>query len=157
MYLKESNAWIIAGLFFFILGLAMVFVIIPAEIAEVKDVLVTPRFFPRIICTLMAILGADLAYLGYRKGQKAAKTGIEERKLGVSMTGAKYIVVTFGVLALYVVSFSFCPFIISTPILMFVLMWFYGQRSKVKLVGVAVLLPVLTYLAFTYLLQLRLP
>lgn len=157
MFLKESKAWIIAGLFFFVLGVAMVFVIIPWQIAEVKDVLVTARFFPRIICAIMAILGADLAYLGYRKGQKAAATGIEERKLGVSMTGAKYIAVTFGVLALYVISFSFCPFIISTPILMFVLMLFYGQRSKVKLIGVSVLLPVITYLAFTYLLQLRLP
>ena len=157
MFLKESKAWIVAGLFFFVLGIAMVFVIIPWQIAEVKDVLVTARFFPRIICAIMAILGADLAYLGYRKGQKAAAPGIEERKLGVSMTGAKYIVVTFGVLALYVISFSFCPFIISTPILMFVLMLFYGQRSKVKLIGVSVLLPVITYLAFTYLLQLRLP
>lgn len=157
MFLKESKAWIIAGLFFFVLGIAMVFVIIPWQIAEVKDVLVTARFFPRIICAIMAILGADLAYLGYRKGQKAAAAGIEERKLGVSMTGAKYIAVTFGVLALYVISFSFCPFIISTPILMFVLMLFYGQRSKVKLIGVSVLLPVITYLAFTYLLQLRLP
>lgn len=157
MFLKESKAWIIAGLFFFVLGIAMVFVIIPWQIAEVKDVLVTARFFPRIICAIMAILGADLAYLGYRKGQKAAAAGIEERKLGTSMTGAKYIIVTFGVLALYVISFSFCPFIISTPIMMFVLMLFYGQRNKVKLVGVAVLLPVLTYLAFTYLLQLRLP
>ena len=157
MYLKESKAWIIAGLFFFILGVAMVFAIIPAQIGEVKDALVTPRFFPRIICSLMAILGADLAFLGYRKGKKAVAAGIKEREIGVSVAGAKYILVTFGVLALYVISFNFCPFIISTPILMFVLMWFYGQRSKVKLLGVAVLLPVLTYLAFTYLLQLRLP
>ena len=49
MFLKESKAWIIAGLFFFVLGIAMVFVIIPWQIAEVKDVLVTARFFPRII------------------------------------------------------------------------------------------------------------
>ena len=153
MYLKESKAWMISGIAFLVLGLLMVFIIIPWQIADpsAADEL-GPRFFPRIICSSMAVLGALLTYHGYRKRNEE-----NQKTLGVSMQGLKYIAVTFGILIVYVLSLYFLPYMVSTAIGLFLLMYFYGQRNWVKLIGVSVGLPIVIYLSFTYLLMLKLP
>ena len=152
MYLKESKAWFISGIAFFILGVLLWAVIIPWQIAEVADADVTPRFFPRIIAAVMAVLGAFLAYHGHRRRNEE-----NQKVLGVSIQGLKYIAVTFGILIIYVISLYWLPYIVSTAIAMVALMFFYGQRNWIKLIGVGVGLPVIIYFSFTYLLMLKLP
>lgn len=152
MYLNESKAWMVSGIAFFVAGLLMIFVIIPWQIADVADAEVTPRFFPTIICAIMSLLGACLFYHGFRRRHEE-----NQKILGVSMVGLKYIAVTFGILILYVLSLNWIPYIISTAIAMVALMFFYGQRNWIKLIGVGIGLPVLIYFSFTYLLMLKLP
>ena len=152
MYLKESKAWQIAGIFFFVLGLAMVFFIIPWQIKEVANADVSPRFFPTIVCGLMAFLGALLFFFGFRRRNEE-----NQKILGVSKKGLKYIAVTFGVLIVYTFSLKFLPYIASTIIALIGLMFFYGQRNWIKLIGVGVGLPLIIYFSFTYLLMLKLP
>lgn len=152
MYLKESKAWMVSGIAFFVVGLLMVFVIIPWQIADVANADVSARFFPRIVCSAMAVLGALLFYHGYRR-----KDEENQKILGVSKAGLKYIAVTFGILILYVLSLYWVPYIVSTAVALVVLMLFYGQRNWIKLIGVGIGLPVIIYFSFTYLLMLKLP
>lgn len=152
MHLNESKAWMVSGIAFFVLGLLMVFVIIPWQIADIADADVSPRFFPTAICSIMAILGACLFYHGYRRRNEE-----NQKILGVTLAGIKYICVTFGILILYVLSLYWLPYIASTIVALIALMFFYGQRNWVKLIGVGVGLPLLIYFSFTYLLMLKLP
>ena len=152
MYLKESKAWFISGIAFLVFGILLYAVIIPWQIAEAADADVTPRFFPRIIAVCMAVLGACLAYHGHRRRNEE-----NQKILGVSLEGLKYIAVTFGILIIYVLSLYWVPYVVSTAIAMIALMFYYGQRSWIKLIGVGVGLPVIIYFSFTYLLMLKLP
>ncbi len=152
MYFNESKAWMVSGIAFFLVGLLMVFVIIPWQIAEVANADVSPRFFPTIVCSIMAILGACLFYHGYRRRHEE-----NQKILGVSLVGLKYIGVTFGILILYVLALNWLPYIAATILALLALMLFYGQRNWIKLIGVSVGLPLLIYFSFTYLLMLKLP
>ncbi|MBQ8563429.1 MAG: tripartite tricarboxylate transporter TctB family protein, partial [Firmicutes bacterium] len=108
--------------------------------------------FPRTVCSVMAVLGACLTYHGYRKRNEE-----NQKVLGVSLVGLKYIGVTFAILVVYVLSLYFLPYVVSTAIGLFLLIFFYGQRNWIKLIGVSVGLPLIIYLSFTYLLMLKLP
>lgn len=57
MKLNESKGNQIAGLFFLVFGLVIAFVIVPSEIADVGESIVSARFFPRVFAIIMAGLG----------------------------------------------------------------------------------------------------
>lgn len=60
MVLNESKAEKILGVVFTVLGVLLLAVIIPTQIAYVKNAYPQPRFFPNIIAGLMTVLGIVL-------------------------------------------------------------------------------------------------
>jgi len=142
MYLKESKANQIAGIFFFVLGLVLAFIIVPSQIEDVTQrfdgVIVSARFFPRVFSIFMSIMGVLLFRQGCREKKKTV-----QGEIGVSKQGIKLILITFAVLIAYVLLLYFLPYMAATIPVLALLIWIYGQRNPVKIIGVAVGVPVL--------------
>ena len=75
MVLNESKAEKILGVVFTVLGVLLLAVIIPTQIAYVKNAYPQPRFFPNIIAGLMTVLGIVLFASGWRKGESPKAGG----------------------------------------------------------------------------------
>ena len=73
MVLNESKAEKILGVVFTVLGVLLLAVIIPTQIAYVKNAYPQPRFFPNIIAGLMTVLGIVLFASGWRKGKPQSR------------------------------------------------------------------------------------
>lgn len=153
MSIQESKAEQILGIFFAVLGLLLFFLIIPAQIAEVKtNWYNAPRFFPYVISGLMVFLGVLLFVGGFRK-----KNMENQETYGITKNGVFSVVVTLLLIGLYVGSLHFLPYLPCTIVALAALMWFFGQRDLKKLIPIAIILPIIIYFGFTKLLMLRLP
>lgn len=152
MKMNESKGNQIAGLFFMIFGLVIAFVIIPMEIADVGDSIISARFFPRVFAIIMAAIGLLLFLEGCREKNKP-----NQAEFGVSLKGIKLILITFLILIGYVLLLYVLPYIAATIPVLALMIWIYGQRNVVKIAAVSVAVPLIIYLAFTYLLKLVLP
>lgn len=152
MSLKESKGNQIIGTVFFVLGLLFFFVIVPSQTTAVENAIITPSFFPRTFSLLMAILGALLFIEGWRGKDKP-----NQKVYSVSKQGLKLVIITFAILIAYVLLLYRLPYIAVTIPVLAVLIYIYGQRNWIKLIGVSVGLPIVIYFSFTYLLRLMLP
>ena len=154
MFLKEGKAEVILGIFFVVFGLLLLLVIIPWQIAYVEGGYPQPRFFPNIISALITVLGAALAISGFRK-VKANKP--DQEVYSVEKKQLLLVLLTLGILVVYVASLYIIPYLPATIVVTGVLVAVYGQKSKLKIVLTAVLVPTIIYFAMTYGLQVRLP
>ncbi len=152
MEITESKAEQAGGIILGVFSLVLYFVIIPAEIASVKGIGVSPRFLPEAVGLLLLFLSVALFINGYGKrnaeGQKVYQLSPLEGKL---------VIKTLVVIAAYIIVFELIGYIIPSILTLGLLMYMYGQRRKKLIVGIAVLLPVFIYFAFTKLLHMPLP
>ena len=154
MFLKEGKAEVILGIFFAVFGLLLLLVIIPWQIAYIEGGYPQPRFFPNIIAALITVLGAALAIGGFRK-IKANKP--DQEVYSVEKKQLLLVLLTLRILIVYVASMYIIPYLPATIVVTGVLVAVYGQKSKLKIILTAVLVPTIIYLAMTYGLQVRLP
>ena len=77
---SEGKGNFILGIVFLAFGLILDFLIIPSQIKYIDGGYPQPRFFPYVICSLMAVLGFALAVNGFRK-MKSGKDVIPEKPL----------------------------------------------------------------------------
>ena len=153
MSIRESKAEQLLGIVFFVLGLVLIVLIIPWQIAAVDtNWYNTPRFFPYVVSGLMVLLGALLFFSGLRK-----KTMEDQETYGVTKNGLLSVIFTLLLICIYVGALHFIPYLPCTIVALAALMWFFGQRDLRKLVPIAVILPIVIYFGFTQLLKLRLP
>lgn len=157
MTLKESKAEQILGIVSAAFGLLLAFLIIPTQINVVGKAqwYNQPRFFPYVISGIFVLMGVLLFLSGIKKGKKVADQDQETYEF--SLRGTKMVLITLGLIILYVACLSFLPYIPCTIVALAVLMWFFGQRDLKKVIPVAIVLPLIIYYSFTYLLKLRLP
>ena len=101
MVLNESKAEKILGVVFTVLGVLLLAVIIPTQIAYVKNAYPQPRFFPNIIAGLMTVLGIVLFASGWRKGKAPKQEDEETYSLGKKET--RLVLLTLGIVILYVI------------------------------------------------------
>ena len=94
MVLNESKAEKILGVVFTVLGVLLLAVIIPTQIAYVKNAYPQPRFFPNIIAGLMTVLGIVLFASGWRKGKAPKQEDEETYSLGKKET--RLVLLTLG-------------------------------------------------------------
>ncbi len=155
--LKENKVERMLGITSAVFGLVLAFLIIPAQIsvASKTEWYNQPRFFPYVISGIFVLMGILLFISGCRKA-KLAKPDQEE-DYSFSAQGTKMVLITLGIMILYVSCLSFLPYIPCTIVGLAVLMWFFGQRDFKKLIPISIVLPIIIYLSFTYLLKLRLP
>lgn len=154
MSLKESKAEQLIGIVSVVFGLLLIVLIIPTQINLAKNTpwYNQPRFFPYVISGIFILMGVLLYLSGVKK-----KGRTDQDTYSVELQGGKMVLITLGLVFLYVLSLSFLPYIPCTVVGLGILMWLFGQRDLKKLIPVSVLLPVLIYFSFTYLLKLKLP
>ena len=155
MSLNESKAEKILGIVFTVLGILLLAVIIPSQIAYVKNAYPQPRFFPNLIAGLITVLGVVLFATGLRKGKQPDQEDGETYSL--NLTEARMVLLTLVILGVYVAAMYVIPYIPATMIFLAVMITLYGQRNPFKIVIPSVCLPIIIYLAFTYALKLRMP
>ena len=154
MNIKEGKANLFLGIFFVILGAVLLAVIIPSQIAYVKDAFPQPRFFPNVISGLMVILGIALAVSGYRT-MKADKEGQEVYTF--IPHEVKLVVITLIIIFAYVLLLNWLPYLPCTIVTLAILITLYGQKKIWKIALTAVLVSVIIYVGMKYGLSVRLP
>ena len=152
MSLSESKAERILGIVFAVLGLVLYFVIIPWQIKDVGAEFPTPRSFPNLLAGLLVVLGAALFVSGVKH-----KDAADQKVHSITKIEAKLVVITLLLMVLYVISLYFVPYIPATVVVLALMIFIYGQRSPVKLAAASVAVPVIIYLAFTYILKFNMP
>lgn len=152
MTLDESKAERIVGLVFTCIGILLFLVVIPWQIKDVGADFPTPRTFPNFIALATAGLGVVLFLTGRKKKGKP-----DLKHYSLSKKEARLVGITVGLMLLYIFSLYYIPYIPATIVILGLMVWFYGQKSWMKIVGTAVCVPVVIYFSFNYLLQLRLP
>lgn len=135
-----------------IISLIVYFLVIPAEITEVKRFGVSPRFLPEMVCMLLLFCAVCLFIGGYRK-----RNNVNQKTYSISPTESKLVLKSLLLIVLYIVSFDLFGYMIPTIAALAILMITYGQRNWKLIVLISLGLPVLIYLAFTQLLKMPLP
>ena len=153
--LNESKSDIILGVVFLVFSLALLFVIIPTQIADVGAEFPSPRFFSRMCGVLMLVLSILLLLQGVRKKAKMEKDPGEVVTFHTSGVRRSALILLVQVVA--VAALTVLPYVPVTIVMLLALMLILGQRKKVILIGVSVILPLLVYFFFTYGLRLVLP
>ncbi len=109
-----------------------------------------PAFFPRLLAIILIGLSAALFISNYRGTP-------DERSTGLFDIYAKNAYITMVALLGYLVIINIVGFIIATPILLFVLIRFYGMKNYPKVVLSSVIITGIIYGAFKLLLAVPLP
>ncbi len=159
--LKESKVDKIWGVICVVFGLLMYFVIIPKQIkaTDLFEWYNSARLMPNLYSILFVVCGIALFVTGMRK----AKAGGAKDPDCVTFKKENMItlLVFIAVVALYIALLDILPvhYCIVTTVFLGFLMWFCGLRGSVKnyiiLVAVAVILPILIYVGFSYGLHIR--
>ncbi|MEG1578314.1 MAG: tripartite tricarboxylate transporter TctB family protein [Oscillospiraceae bacterium] len=154
MVIQESKAEKLLGIISVVFGLLLAFAIIPwqIDIVETAAWYNQPRFFPYVISGMFAVLGALLFMSGIKKKDKP-----NQETYTLDLTGGKMVLITLGIVGVYVLALAFLPYIPCTIVGLGILMWIFGQRNLKVVIPVSIVLPIIIYLSFTYLLKLRLP
>ena len=138
----------LAGLFYLIGGLFVVFVLIPIGIDEPGNVefnVLAPAYWPRIICLVLAGMGAAMLVRGWLnrdtldEDAEGAFAGIIWWRVGLVIAG------TFGLYA----SLDFLGLVLAGAVALVLLMLLAGERRPVLIACVAVGVPMALYVFFT--------
>ena len=154
MSLKEGKAEIWLGVFFAVVGALFLTVVIPTQIKYVDGAYPQPRFFPDLISALTVVLGIALFVGGLRK----AKADREDQETYTfKWNEARLVLITLGILIVYIASMYFIPYLPATVVATGVLVTLYGQKKIWKIILTALLVPGIIYVGMTYGLMIRLP
>ncbi|MBR6231239.1 MAG: tripartite tricarboxylate transporter TctB family protein [Lachnospiraceae bacterium] len=154
MLLKEGKAEIWLGGFFTVFGILLLAVIIPSQIKYVDGGYPQPRFFPDLISGIILVLGISLCIQGIRKKKKDSE---DQETYSFKWKETRLVLITLGIIILYVASMYFIPYLPATIVATGVLVALYGQKKIWKIILTAALVPVIIYVGMTYGLMIRLP
>ncbi len=145
------NSNTIAGALYLILGVFMVFVLIPVGVDEPSNVefaVLAPSYWPRIICLALAALGLGMlvrTWISLRRGAP----GEADEPSGVSeMVFWRVGLVIAGTFVLYAV-LETLGFVLAGAIALALLMLLAGERRPLHVGLISVGIPLLLYLFFT--------
>lgn len=108
-----------------------------------------PAFFPRIIASLIGLLGAVLIVDSVRSGE--ARSHRIDRQGVVRIGGATLLLVS------YFAAMPYLGFLIDTAAFLLAFMWFSGVRSPVAALAIAVGVPLVLHYVFVSFLHVPLP
>ncbi|MBS7525271.1 tripartite tricarboxylate transporter TctB family protein [Fusibacter paucivorans] len=152
MEIKESSVEKYGGIVIGLLTLLLYFWVIPSQIGHVKKVPVEPQTLPKILAIIMFVLSIALSVTGHLNRHKA-----NQKVYKVALSEMKLVFFSLGVLIVYTVVVSHIGYMITTVASLAALMYAFGQRNRIKLIGVSVLVPLGIMIFFTKLMQIHLP
>ncbi|MYL49288.1 tripartite tricarboxylate transporter TctB family protein [Halobacillus litoralis] len=121
------------------------------NLKEYPYVPVDSDFVPKILGYLLIILAIFLFF------DKSSETEEEKDKRQVPKKEMLVLLAVGGMIFLYIFLLEIIGFVLSSMLFIFACSWFLGYRKLVTTILVAVLFPLIMYLSFNYLLQIRLP
>lgn len=121
------------------------------NLKEYPYVPVDSDFVPKILGFLLIILAIFLFF------DKPSETEEEKEKRQVPKKEMLVLLAVGGMIFLYIFLLEIIGFVLSSMLFIFACSWFLGYRKLVTTILVAVLFPLIMYLSFNYLLQIRLP
>lgn len=156
------NRNIVAGLCFLGFGVLAVAVIIPYGIVQppsVKYRALSPSFWPYIVCSGIAVIGAMLLVYellaASRTGNTTAGDAAPPAGRPAWIAGRPFIVMAL-LLAIYL-TLEFLGFVLTTTLGLVALMLLAGERRPLIVVPVALLLPLALHLFFVKAAQRPIP
>ncbi len=143
-----QDVGMLAGLFYLIGGLFVVFILIPIGIDEPGNVelsALAPAYWPRIICLALAALGAAMLIRGWLNRSSSDE---EAASLFSGIIWWRSGLVIAGTFALYS-SLDYLGLVLAGAIALVLLMLLAGERRPVLIACISVGVPVALYIFFT--------
>lgn len=134
----------VSGAFFFLLGLALYFLVIPGYVETVEGSNLAPKTVPNYIAVTLAVCGALLVI---------KPTDHQTQSLRAFVVTGAYA----GVLAIGIYAMSLFGFEYVAPVMAFAIMWMIGERRPLWLGAGAILMPLIIWFLVTYPLGRALP
>ncbi len=150
--LHKRDFW--AGGAFLVLGLALLFVLIPVGVdapRKVQIAALAPSYYPNLIAIAMAVLGLAIVV------RAVMSNGDNGRLAGAPAAAVAKVCSVVLVLFATAYLLPFLGFVLASTIALIVLMLLAGERNPVTVALVAVLLPAVLYLFFTKLANIPIP
>jgi hypothetical protein len=148
-----EKADLAGGVLLALLGVLLIFVVIPLDTEEGMYFGLPPTFFPTLLSvglTLLAVALAAKAWIRLRAGGPRQPAPLRLRNL--LMFGISGALVVAGAVII-----DFFGMIAGGPLLIAVLMLFLGERNVLRILATATLPVAAVYLLATYVLQAPLP
>lgn len=135
----------------FLIVLSVGYLYLSYNLKEYPYVPVDSDFLPKVLGYFLIILAIFLFF------DKSSETEEEKEKRTVPKKDILVLLAVGGMIFLYIFLLELIGFVLSSMLFIFLCSWFLGYR-KFKTNGlVAVIFPLVMYLSFNYLLQIRLP
>jgi hypothetical protein len=133
-----------------------VYLIIPSQIPELMrydaSMGLSPAVFPKLAVFLIAGFSGLLILFGLR----SKKDTMEDQGALKWETGLRA-VVTFGILAAYVILIDIFGYFVMTPLALVVLMWYFGEKRWPLILSLSVLITISLFAFFRYIMYIILP
>ncbi|MGH1416433.1 MAG: tripartite tricarboxylate transporter TctB family protein [Pelagimonas sp.] len=134
----------ISGAFFFLLGLALYFFVIPTYVETVEGSNLAPKTVPNYISIIIAICGAFLVLKPTEHQTQSLRAFL--------VTGAYAAILAIGIFAMSLFGFEYVA-----PVMAFVIMWMIGERRPLWFGAGTILMPLIIWFLVTYPLGRALP
>ncbi len=131
-----------------------------------RELLISPRDYPTVIGIAMLAVSLLVSGLEIRKAILRRRAAADTRTLSIEgtddddrerITNWKDAWITLGALVLYVATFSFLGFFLSTAGFLIGVSCYFAPKKWLRNIIVSVIFSVIVYLVFTQLLAVRLP
>lgn len=146
---KFLNIGSVAGAVYLLLGLFVVFVLIPIGVDEPSNVefaVLAPSYWPRVICIVLALLGIGMLVRRFLEIQKGKA---EEEESGIrDLIFWRVGLVIAGTFLIYAV-LETLGFVLTGIIALAVLMLIAGERRPLQIALVSLGVPLALYFFFT--------
>lgn len=130
-------------------ALGIVVLLLSGKLQTVK-LGIGPAGFPRFIAALLIILGAVMAV-------PALLRGVEKPRVQVEKKAASLFLAAIAMSLVYVCLVSRVGFLIMTPLLLFGMMWLFGERKLPLMIAVSLITTIVIWLLFTKVFHIFLP
>lgn len=152
MKITESSVEKYGGLLLAVFSLILYFIIIPLQVGDVKNAVVTPQSLPKALTLFMVFLSVCLSISGYHKSKNS-----NQKIYTINFSEVKLVLLSLAVIAVYILVIKYLGYLITTVIALAILMYAFGQRKLIKILSVSILVPIAIQLFFTNLMKIYLP
>jgi len=135
----------------------VVYLIIPLQVPELMrydaSMGLSPAVFPKLAVILIAAFSLGLLLSGLRSQDIAPA----EKQRDLYTGTATRVITTFIILVAYVYLIDIFGYLVMTPLVLVLLMWYFGQKNWFLILSLAILVTVGLYAFFRYLMYIILP
>ena len=152
--LSELEGEAIIGGGFFIAALVVRVFFVNNQIRTMNpDAFPNPRTLPALYCYILMVMAVGMVASAFHRRKRAY--GL--KSYAFNLTGLGRIAVVLLVVLGATVAMYYLPYIPVNAVMLAILMIFLGQRNKLVIVGVSIVMPILVWCLFTYGLKLYMP